>query len=181
MSGNRLFSKSVVLRGLLTTTALVTAAGSGLTEAQAACYTGSFPYTNAGTVACIVVANTSFTGNLSNTGTISPSGIAVTGSTITGSILSSGTLIGGISIDTASRINSAGSAIYISGPSFSGGITNNGNIFAHNTGIDVYNTSFSGGITNNGAITSQSNYGIYASATNFSGGIVNAGSINSYY
>jgi hypothetical protein len=123
MSGNRLFSKSVVLRGLLTTTALVTAAGSGLSEAQAACYTGPYspPYTNSGTVACIVVANTSFTGNLSNTGTINPSGIAVQGSTITGSIQSSGTLIGGISIDASSRINSAGSAIYISGPSFSGG------------------------------------------------------------
>ena len=39
-----------------------------------ACYTGPFTggYTNSGATACIVVNNTSFTGNLGNTGTISP-------------------------------------------------------------------------------------------------------------
>jgi outer membrane autotransporter protein len=209
MPVNRLSSRSVVLRGLLTTTALVTA-GGGLSEAQAACYTGPYPYTNAGSIACIVVANTSFTGDLSNTGTISPSGIAVTGSTITGSILSGGTTIGGISVDASSRINSSGpaisitgatllggisnagvltaasSVIYVSGVStFAGGITNSGSISAPGNpfaiGISVFNVSgFSGGIANSGSITSQSNYGISVqNTTNFAGGVSNSGSITS--
>jgi hypothetical protein len=39
-----------------------------------ACYTGPFTggYNNSGATACIVVNNTSFTGNLSNTGTVIP-------------------------------------------------------------------------------------------------------------
>jgi hypothetical protein len=65
-------------------------------------YTGPFPYTNAGTAVAIDVKNTSFTGNVSNTGVINPGGIAVTSSTIDGGIYDSGFIGGGISVDSHS-------------------------------------------------------------------------------
>ena len=67
-------------------------------------YTGPFPYTNTGTAVAIDVTNTSFTGNVSNTGVINPGGIVVTSSTIDGGIYDSGFIGGGIRVDSHSVI-----------------------------------------------------------------------------
>ncbi len=84
------------------------------------CYSGPFPYKNTGTVSGICAANTIFSGNASiagivNTGLVSSSGITLKSTTITGSIVDSGTLFGGISIDSASKVEatSAGTRRYL--------------------------------------------------------------------
>jgi uncharacterized protein with beta-barrel porin domain len=168
--------------------------GSG-GPAAAACYTGPFTggYTNSGTTACIVVNNTSFSGTLGNSGTISPgstpngTGIAVTNnSTITGQITDSGVISTtgyGILVDSSSKVASASAAIRVSGPSFSGGISNGGTV-SGSRGVLVYNAStFTGGISNSGTITASSRAIWVSSVGQFgnggtSGGITNSGTIS---
>jgi hypothetical protein len=109
-------------------------------------YTGPFPYTNAGTAVAIDVNNTSFTGNVSNTGVINPGGIAVTSSTIDGGIYDSGFIGGGISVDSHSVLVSTADGISVTGSIFGGGLTNAGKITAADTGIYVGGVSdFAGG------------------------------------
>src|SRR5580704_5062757 len=105
---------------LLATSSLVSLVALGTAPGQAAsCYTGPFGFANAGALSCINVINTSFTGNLVNTGTISPGGINVINSTITGSISSSGqvssagVIAGGIKIDATSTIAANVGAIIV--------------------------------------------------------------------
>ena len=92
-------------------------------------YTGPFPYTNAGVTSSISVNNTTFSGNVGNTGTITGA-LTVTNSHINGSIFDSGFIGGGILVsDAASVINSLiNPAIYITGSQFAGGISNAGTI-----------------------------------------------------
>ena len=74
-------------------------------------YTGPYPYTNSGSATSVVVSNTSFTGNVGNTGTITGA-LTVTNSTIHGAIFDYGYIGGGILIsDAASHINSTNTAI----------------------------------------------------------------------
>src|SRR5262249_34520659 len=71
------------------------------------------------TVANVCVQNTSFSGSITNEGTIGPSGITFQAGTISGNIQSSGVVTGGIALDQASAISAtaAGAAgILISGP-----------------------------------------------------------------
>jgi hypothetical protein len=151
---------------LLATSSLVSLVALGTAQGQAAsCYTGPFAggFTNPGALSCINVINTSFTGNLVNTGTISPGGINVINSTITGSISSSGfvssagVIAGGIKIDA------------------------NSTIAANITAVKVDNTvTFGGGISNAGTISGVNDVGILASfVSTFTGGITNTGSLSS--
>ena len=188
------------LRGTLLASCSVAALliGGGTSVAFAACVNGGGGYNNptATTIACIQVTNTTFTGNITNEGTISPGGITLTGSAMTGSIQDSGPLIaGGISLDSASKITSSATAtaaaIVIYGSTFSGGITNGGTISVlgkSNSGITVATVStFAGGITNTGTIslTNTNTLPGYAVAgisvyqdSAFSGGITNSGMIS---
>ena len=173
----------------------------GTPPAWAACGNNihaSFDNPAAQTTPCVAVTNTSFTGNITNEGTISPGGITLSNGTLTGSIISTGTIAGGISLDGKSVISSTGTAIAISGGAFSGGISNNGMIAANSKGIfvgalspagvSVTISTFAGGITNAGSISSALGihvggeavaFGSHSSVTvsNFSGGISNSGSI----
>jgi len=167
---------------LLATTSLIALPLGAATKAQA-CYSGPFSggYTNNGATPCIAVSNTSFTGNLVNsgTGTISPgapppltgTGILVNNGTITGQISNAGTI-------------SANRGIFLANSAaVSGGISNSGTISAADLGIDVISATFSGGISNRGTI-SAGDAGILVgpilgtgTVPNFAGGITNSGTI----
>src|SRR5450756_915857 len=107
--------------------------GGGAPPAFAACVSvnANFDNPSASTAAGVCVTNTSFTGNITNEGTISPLGIVFTNGTITGFIASTGAIVGGISLDSQSKITATNTAIAISGTTFAGGITNSGSISAH--------------------------------------------------
>ena len=131
----------------------------------------------------VCVKNTSFTGNITNEGTISPSGITLQSGTISGLISSSGTIYGGISIDSNSEISSGGIAVLISGP-MTGGISNAGAISGLSRGIVVTSVAYfggasaGGGITNSGTISAANGNAIVVNNVgNFSGGISNSGTI----
>ncbi|HEX3708763.1 MAG TPA: autotransporter domain-containing protein, partial [Pseudolabrys sp.] len=110
---------------------------------------------------------------------ISPSGIAFQNGTIAGQINSSGIVDGGISLDSRSKITSTTTAISITGPAFTGGISNAGTLSAASGGIIVSGvTSFSGGIANSGRIDPVTGIGVFDVST-FTGGIGNAGTITS--
>ncbi len=86
------------------------------------CYTGPYPSVNpvGSTIPCILVQSTSFTGNVVNNGTISPSGISVTQS-----------------ITNIGTISAGKTGIYVAAVStFSGNISNAGSITGK-TGIVI--------------------------------------------
>ncbi len=155
--------------------------------AIAACYTGPFTggYTNSGATPCITVNNTSFTGALGNTGTIAPgpTGIAVVNhGTITGQITDSGTISAsshGILIDRTSAVSAGAffSTIAITGPTFSGGISNSGSITGNRTAILVAAPTFLGGISNSGMVTAFVNGIQIRDGGLFSGGVSNSGTV----
>src|SRR5580704_18498519 len=105
--------------------------GGGASSAWAACVNtigAAFDNPLAQTTPCVAVTNTSFAGNITNEGTITPGGITFTNGTITGFINSSGIITGGIALDGKSAISASSNAIVISGPTFGGGISNSGKI-----------------------------------------------------
>jgi uncharacterized protein with beta-barrel porin domain len=178
-------SRSYRRLGLLASCSLAALlSGGGMPAAWAASCTNPVtmvPFDNPSghTVANICVQNTSFTGSITNEGTVSPSGIAFKNGTINGSITSSGTIIGGISLDSASKVTSTKTAISVTGPTFSGGISNAGTISAANTGIFVNSvTSFLGGISNSGMISAAFTGILVSGVTSFSGRISNSGMIS---
>jgi hypothetical protein len=140
--------------------------------------------TNTTTITGIDVISAAVTGNIANTGTISPNGISInTNSTITGAIQDSGTIGGGISVDGTSQINSAGNhAILITGPNFTGGISNGGTI--KTTGTNQWDdiviqgvSTFSGGITNTGTLNAINSGIVVQNVNSFTNGITNSGMI----
>ena len=160
--------------------------------------TASFDNPAATTVANVCVKNTSFSGNITNEGTISPSGITFQSGTISGFIQSSGVINGGISLDSTSKITSGATDILLKGPSFNGGIANSGTLSTTgNSGIEIGNkaaviTTFGGGITNFGTISSNLSaaigvgyggplpgFGLFLST--FSGGVTNSGAITGWF
>jgi uncharacterized protein with beta-barrel porin domain len=185
--------------------------GGGAPAAFAACANGAgagsgFDNPAAHTTACVTVANTSFTGNITNEGTISPGGIAFTNGTMTGSIQSTGNIAGGISLDSHSTIANNITAISITGAIFAGGIQNNGQIsssigaginIASTTFVgDVVNTrsgviqgfgpaifidnvvSYIGNVSNAGTLSGQTGILVCGCVSTFTGGIANTGTIN---
>jgi uncharacterized protein with beta-barrel porin domain len=186
---------------LLSSSAMALLIGAGMPSAWAAScvHTISSGFDNpaAHTTANVCVQNTSFTGNIINEGTISPSGIALVNGTVTGSISSTGVINGGISIDKHSALTAAGTAILIAGPTFTGGISNAGTISAGFVGGIVVGGSgllggplnistFGGGITNSGTISASNGGGMEVGAcacngvvaiSAFSGPMSNAGTI----
>src|ERR1700678_4663675 len=87
--------------------------GFGMPSASAACIQINATTENpaATTVAGFCVTNTSFSGSITNEGTISPSGITFSHGTITGGITNNGTIAGGISLDRTSQIAATATAI----------------------------------------------------------------------
>jgi len=118
-----------------------------------------------------------FAGNISNSGTITAkTGIAIVGSTIHGSIVDNGVLLGsshGITVDSASKlIANTATAIAISGPTFTGGISNAGTILGHSAALAIVLTgsTFAGGIANSGVIGGIKINGV----TTYGGGVTNS-------
>ena len=119
----------------------ISAAASGIFVGNTSTFTGTI--TNNGKITAAtygidVALVTTFTGSIVNSGTVSaPTAIRIANhSTIVGSILDSGVILAtnlGISVDATSEIVATKTAIKISGPSFTGGISNAGTISAANT------------------------------------------------
>jgi uncharacterized protein with beta-barrel porin domain len=196
-------SFSPVVRALLASSSVAALLiGGGVPSVLAApCnnpITAPFDNPSGHVVANVCVENTIFSGNITNEGTISPSGIALVNGTVTGAIRSTGVINGGITIDQMSTV---GNAIDISSPTFTGGIMNSGTVSSGGDGIlvGVAGTNltadirtFSGGITNTGRISAGGN-GIAVggfldafmanpliSISTFSGGISNSGKISAF-
>src|SRR6202012_4672273 len=99
---------------------------------SAACVpvTGSFTNPLNTTIDGICITDRTFTGAVTNAGTITPSGVVIVNSKITTTanaavFFDSGpTLIGGLSIDGTSQLSSGGNTVSITGAVFEGGITN---------------------------------------------------------
>jgi hypothetical protein len=170
--------------------ALLVEAGMPSAWAASCVHTISAGFDNpaAHTTANVCVQNTSFTGNITNEGTISPSGIALVNGTITGAISSTSVIKGGISLDNQSAIIANGTAIFVGGPTFTGGIRNAGTISARGTGIVAgFGTisTFGGGIANTGTVSAFVSGIVVGGAggppgttlSKFSGGISNGGMI----
>jgi hypothetical protein len=148
-------------------------------------YPGPFPVVFSGATSQIRVSHTTFSGGVSNTGTIGAGGIVlISGAFISGGgIFDSGIVSGGIKVDSSSKIVASGGAtltvIAIANTNtFGGGISNAGTISAAQSGIQVLGTvtNFAGGVVNNGRIAGGgSQNGIFIGASTASGGIVNCG------
>ncbi len=68
-------------------------------------FTGPYPTVFSGVATAMVISHATFSSGVTNTGTISPHGIAVISSTLlSGGIVDTGTVFGGISVDGHSRI-----------------------------------------------------------------------------
>jgi uncharacterized protein with beta-barrel porin domain len=174
--------------GGISNSGAITSGGGGInvyTAAQFGSTSAGGGITNSGTISArtagIEAYNvTTFSGGITNTGTIivaGSSGIYVRfASVFSGGISNSGTIsVGGRGIFVSS-VTQFGST------SAAGGITNSGRVTANTSGIAVeYVTTFSGGIVNSGTVAAAT-YGIDAYyVTNFSGGITNSGKITSGY
>jgi outer membrane autotransporter protein len=137
----------------------------------------------------ITINNASVGGVVSNAGTISASGsgnaISVTNNTtLESGIIDSGTILSsnhGIFIGGGSTVTKGGTAIRITGHTFTGGISNAGTVTGGNFGIVLSGvTTFSGGIANSGTISGAAQYGIEITnvgaflngITNSSGGLI---------
>jgi hypothetical protein len=157
------------LRLLLATSSVAALiVGSAPQPAQAQCYTGPFPFTNTTARTCILVTNTSFSGNVVNSsaGTLvpgSPNGITVTNSTINGQVSNAGII----------TVFVGGSGIIVQNNSLvTNGIVNgaSGSITAANGIVVTGFSSFSGGILNLGSIRASLGDGILVGDKSKGGG-----------
>ena len=125
-----------------------------------------------------VVNVTNFAGGITSTGTIS--GVAAGGRGIDVDFVTM--FSGGISVaGVVSAPGQSGIEVHRSG-TFTGGITNSGNITSKDSGIDVFMvTSFSGGISNSGTVSSTLGTAAISASkvTSFTGGITNSGTVSS--
>jgi uncharacterized protein with beta-barrel porin domain len=169
--------------------------GGGITNTGAITTTGTIPN---GT-AIVLNGITTFSGNVSNSGTISAGfrGIDVANvSTFLGGIINSGTInapnsdgillqnvtafTGGINNTKIISAKFSGISIIGNQGSFGGGVANSGTITSSGgDGIFIQDLStFSGGVTNSGTISAKT-YGIFVgTVSTFSGGIINNGTIS---
>ncbi|MHB8736892.1 MAG: beta strand repeat-containing protein, partial [Terriglobales bacterium] len=134
----------------------------------------------------IRIINATFSGSISNAGTISGAlrGIRITSN----AIFTAGSAAGGIINSSGGLISGKNSAIVISNATFSGGITNAGTISASGGSsahaISIANGTFLGGITNTGTInasaTTSAARALLISQGTFAGGISNGGQLSAY-
>jgi hypothetical protein len=150
-------------------------------------FKGPYPTVFSGNTAAMVISHTTFSGGVTNTGTIGAGGISVVSRAFLsgGGIFDSGVIVGGIKVDSSSKIVANGgttTAIAVENTNtFGGGISNAGLLSAahHHDGILVGSVStFSGGIRNRGTIVAGSFGVVVSSATVFTGGITNSGHIS---
>ncbi len=140
--------------------------------------TPSGPVTNSTSANCINIFNTTVTGNVANTGTITTgnvtlrpgaTGITINSSTVTGTVTNSGTITAhntGILIENNANVF--------------GGVNNSATIAGGviNGGISVFNVSvFSGPVINGGLVSGGENGISIQHVATFSGGMTNTGSI----
>jgi hypothetical protein len=145
-------------------------------------FTGPYPTTFSGNTDAMVVSRTTFSGGVTNAGTIGGGGISVSSSTfLSGGIVDTGVISGGIRIDSHSRIVASGiTAVAIEDTTtFRGGISNAGTIAGGLHALVVSSVSaFTGDISNTGAISASTFVAIYVDgASTFAGAIVNSGRI----
>jgi uncharacterized protein with beta-barrel porin domain len=208
-TGQAVRTRRAQLRLLLASSSLGAMVIAGGTPAWAASCTHTISGgvdNAAGTITNICVNHTSFSGSISNQGTIGPNGIDFVSGTISGHIQSTGNINsssavidGGISLDGASKIASPNTAIdIINLATFAGGITNAGTITGGNDGINIHayattagasvRMTFSGGISNSGTISGSAagieigslgaTGGSTVTIATFTGGISNSGTIS---
>ncbi len=122
-----------------------------------------------------------FTGGIANSGTIiGNTGIAIEKVTIGSGITDSGVISAthGIIIGRLAAVTSSHTAVRITGPTFTGGITNAGMVLGANGdyGIRINGTtSFAGNIGNSGTVSGPVGAVVITSVSTFSGGIDNTG------
>jgi hypothetical protein len=157
-------------------------------------FNGPYPIVFSANTTGMVISHTTFSGGVTNTGTIGSGGIVVTSSTFTaGGLAVGGVDTGGIKVDSHSKINApigitvnTIAAIAVGGSgSFGGGISNAGTLsgiggIAAESIVSFGNGGAGGGITNSGVI-SASLFGIGILSlphpvSTFTGGITNSGS-----
>jgi hypothetical protein len=140
-------------------------------------FTGPYPTTFSGNTGAMVVSHTTFSGGVTNAGTIGAGGISVSSSTfLSGGIVDTGVISGGIRIDSHSRIvASSTTAVAIENTTtFGGGISNAG---LHALVVSSV-SAFTGDISNTGTISARTFGAIYIdSASTFTGAVVNSGRI----
>ena len=185
---------SIFLGGITNTGVMTETDGNGIALTGLTSFSGGIVNRTGATISAsirgIYVDGVSvFTGNIANAGAISaPSAIVIAASTIAGAIIDSGNLLGsthGITVDATSKITAASSdAIKVTGPTFTGGITNAGAIAATTgVGVQIFGvTNFTGGIRNSGTIIAAAGSGVNVeNVATFSGGLSNSGTISGHF
>ena len=116
-------------------------------------FNGPYPTVFSGNTAAMVISHTTFSSGVTNTGTIGAGGITVVSGAFLsgGGILDIGTVVGGIKVDSSSRIVASGAtqnAIAVENTRmFGGGISNAGKLSVASNAIFVNGVStFTGGI-----------------------------------
>ncbi len=171
----------------------ITSTANGIVVTSISAFTGAV--TNSGAISVgnvgIFVGLTNFASNgvstfagtIANSGAITAkTGISIVDGTIQGQIVDTGNVLAtghGILIDSASRITSTGTAVTITAPTFTGGVSNAGAISTSGaSGIGVgLTTTFTGGVVNSGAIQARTHAITVAAVSTFAGGISNSGSL----
>jgi hypothetical protein len=123
-------------------------------------FKGPYPTVFGGNTPAMLISHTTFSGDVTNTGTIGAGGISViSGAFLSGGgLFDSGVIVGGIKVDSGSKIVAAdteNAIAVVNTETFGGGISNAGKITAthHHDGVLVGSVStFSGGIRNRGTI-----------------------------
>jgi hypothetical protein len=145
-------------------------------------FTGPYPTNFGGVTSAMLISATTFSGGVTNTGTIGAGGIDVVGSMLlSGGIIDTGVDIGGIRVDSGSSINANATAIAVKNTTtFAGGINNAGSISTLGFGILLRNAVVGNtgeGITNSGTISARQSGIRVENAATFAGGIGNGGNI----
>ena len=149
-------------------------------------FKGPYPTVFSGHTAAMVISHTTFSGGVTNAGTIGTGGISViSGAFLSGGgILDTGTILGGIKVDSSSKIVASGTtktaiAVEQCRTTFGGGISNAGKISAGKSGIAAFRDgTFEGGVTNAGTISAGPFGIIVGQDTIFGGRISNSGRIS---
>jgi uncharacterized protein with beta-barrel porin domain len=155
--------------------------------------------------AALEITVTSFSGGISNTGTIqsgdglvigNSAAISIDNTSFTDGIVNEGLVQGGALSGTGAYINAttftggirntgtvqgADDGLFIDSANFAGGLDNNGGTIRSTVlgyGVHINSNTFSGGVTNSGSIKGLLQTGLFVEATTFTGGVNNSGTIS---